>query len=121
MSTGTLPIHFIYLFSFCCNSIGRTGRVGKTGVATSFFNNQDTSLAADLVQVLKEVDQQVAPWLAACAQEQVGGRSRYKFTDARRGGGGGGGGHSGRGDGGYGGSSGGAGMILERKKNFFFA
>ena len=66
--------------------IGRTGRVGKKGLATAFFNNQDTGLASDLALLLTEVKQQLPDWLAACAAEYTGSSfSRYKFggRDAR--------------------------------------
>jgi len=64
--------------------IGRTGRAGNHGRATSFFNDQDTSLAADLVQVLQETNQEPPAWLVACANEASGGRQRYKTNrDAR--------------------------------------
>ena len=66
--------------------IGRTGRVGKKGLATAFFNNQDTGLASDLALLLTEVKQPLPDWLAACAAEYTGSSfSRYKFggRDAR--------------------------------------
>ena len=39
--------------------IGRTGRAGKSGVAYTFFGDQDKALAASLVNVLKEAGQKV--------------------------------------------------------------
>lgn len=46
--------------------IGRTGRVGNVGKATSFYDeNIDRSLAADLVKVLCDVQQEVPDWLEA--------------------------------------------------------
>ena len=33
--------------------IGRTGRAGKKGLATSFFSDRDNSVASDLVALLK--------------------------------------------------------------------
>lgn len=57
---------------------------------TSFFTNKRFfSLADDLVILLKEVDQEIPPWLAACATEQKDVRSRYKFggRDFRKSGG----------------------------------
>jgi len=63
--------------------IGRTGRVGNHGLATSFFNDADSMMAADLVEILKESNQPVPDWLASCANEIAGGnlkvRTRYKF------------------------------------------
>lgn len=45
--------------------IGRTGRVGNTGKATSFFDpNENSDLAADLVKILSECQQEVPDYLA---------------------------------------------------------
>eukprot|EP00239_Pterosperma_sp_CCMP1384_P012928 CAMPEP_0197866536 /NCGR_PEP_ID=MMETSP1438-20131217/44266_1 /TAXON_ID=1461541 /ORGANISM="Pterosperma sp., Strain CCMP1384" /LENGTH=567 /DNA_ID=CAMNT_0043485107 /DNA_START=1476 /DNA_END=3181 /DNA_ORIENTATION=- len=44
--------------------IGRTGRCGKTGIATTFFNrNQSESVLLDLKHLLKEAKQRVPPTL----------------------------------------------------------
>jgi len=44
--------------------IGRTGRLGNTGKATSFFDeHQDSGLAGDLVRVLNDSSQVVPNWL----------------------------------------------------------
>lgn len=43
--------------------IGRTGRVGNLGIATSFFNEKNRNLARGLVQLLEEVNQTVPSWL----------------------------------------------------------
>lgn len=44
--------------------IGRTGRIGNRGRATSFFDHeQDADLAAGLVKILQQADQQVPPFL----------------------------------------------------------
>ncbi|XP_055886537.1 ATP-dependent RNA helicase DDX4-like isoform X1 [Biomphalaria glabrata] len=48
--------------------IGRTGRCGNLGKATSFFSaDTDLPLAASLVRILKEAHQEVPDWLAAHA------------------------------------------------------
>ncbi|XP_057472134.1 DEAD-box ATP-dependent RNA helicase 14 isoform X2 [Actinidia eriantha] len=41
--------------------IGRTGRAGATGVAYTFFSDQDWKYAADLIKVLEGANQQVPP------------------------------------------------------------
>ncbi|XP_038702980.1 DEAD-box ATP-dependent RNA helicase 14-like isoform X1 [Tripterygium wilfordii] len=41
--------------------IGRTGRAGATGVAYSFFSDQDAKHASDLIKVLEGANQQVPP------------------------------------------------------------
>lgn len=43
--------------------IGRTGRAGATGVAYTFFGDQDSKHASDLIKVLEGADQQVPPEL----------------------------------------------------------
>ncbi len=44
--------------------IGRTGRCGKTGIATTFINkNQSESILLDLKHLLKEARQRVPPVL----------------------------------------------------------
>lgn len=39
--------------------IGRTGRMGNLGLATSFFNDNNRNLARDLVDLLEEAKQEV--------------------------------------------------------------
>uniref|UniRef100_A0A1L8DJ63 RNA helicase n=1 Tax=Nyssomyia neivai TaxID=330878 RepID=A0A1L8DJ63_9DIPT len=68
--------------------IGRTGRMGNLGVATSFFNDKNRNICGDLVELLVETKQDVPDFLEEIlTQERSGGR---------RGGGGGGGGSRGR-------------------------
>ncbi|TPX70897.1 hypothetical protein SpCBS45565_g01491 [Spizellomyces sp. 'palustris'] len=43
--------------------IGRTARVGNKGAATSFFNENNSDIAADLVRVLRETAQTVPEFL----------------------------------------------------------
>ncbi|CAL1359236.1 unnamed protein product [Linum trigynum] len=90
--------------------IGRTGRAGKSGLATAFFSEQNMSLAKPLVELMKESNQEVPPWLSEYAKNSSNtytGGGRYR----RYGGGGGGSRHGGydfRNDysgGGYGGGS----------------
>jgi len=46
--------------------IGRTGRCGKTGIATTFINkNQDETVLLDLKHLLKEAKQRIPPILMA--------------------------------------------------------
>lgn len=42
--------------------IGRTGRMGNLGVATSFFNDTNRGLARDMVELLVEAKQDVPKW-----------------------------------------------------------
>ncbi|KAJ2180798.1 ATP-dependent RNA helicase ded1, partial [Coemansia sp. RSA 551] len=68
--------------------VGRTGRAGNTGIATSFFNRNNTGIARQLVELLQEANQEVPGWLQSIMRERssFGGRGRG------RGGYGGGGG-----------------------------
>jgi ATP-dependent RNA helicase DDX3X len=114
--------------------IGRTGRAGNTGVSTAFFNRGNRGVVRDLIDLLKEANQEVPSFLEAIAREssfggggggrgRSGGRGRggAATRDVRSfrnnqggapaygGGGGFGGGFSGAGAGGaYGGGYGGA-------------
>jgi ATP-dependent RNA helicase DDX3X len=102
--------------------IGRTGRAGNTGLSTAFFNRGNRGVVRDLIELLKEANQEVPSFLEAIAREssfggggrggRSGGRGRGASAtrDVRRGfGGGGAGGFSG-GYGGGGFSSGGGGF-----------
>ncbi|KAG8623990.1 hypothetical protein KVT40_008966 [Elsinoe batatas] len=105
--------------------IGRTGRAGNTGISTAFFNRGNRGIVRDLLELLKEANQEVPAFLETIAREGAfggggrGGRSgggRGRGASATRdvrsyGGGqrpayaGGGGGFGG--SGGYGGGGGG--------------
>lgn len=117
--------------------IGRTGRAGKSGLATAFFNDNNSSMARPLSDLMQEANQEVPAWLARYAarasygggKNRRGGGGRFGGRDFRRdsnfnrggggdyyGGGGGGnmnsyggayGGGYGGGCGGYGGGGGG--------------
>ncbi|KAJ0982766.1 hypothetical protein J5N97_011021 [Dioscorea zingiberensis] len=103
--------------------IGRTGRAGKSGLATAFFTENNSSLARPLTELMQESNQEVPAWLSRFSarssyggggggrNRRSGGGPRFGGRDFRRdtysrGGGGGndyyGGGASG---GGYGGAS----------------
>jgi ATP-dependent RNA helicase DDX3X len=67
--------------------IGRTGRAGNTGISTAFYNRGNNSIGRDLIELLKEANQEVPSWLGELAQERsYGGSSRG--GRGRRGGGG---------------------------------
>jgi ATP-dependent RNA helicase DDX3X len=76
--------------------IGRTGRAGNTGTSTAFFNRGNSTIGRDLVELLKEANQEVPQWLVDVSTE-----SRWGSSGGGRGGGGRGGGRRG-GGGGYG-------------------
>ncbi|KAI9890017.1 MAG: DEAD-box ATP-dependent RNA helicase [Vezdaea aestivalis] len=101
--------------------IGRTGRAGNTGISTAFFNRGNRGVVRDLLDLLKEANQEVPSFLENIAREgsgfggggggrgggRAGGRGRGggAMRDVRKyAGGGGGGGNTGYGGGGnYGG------------------
>ncbi|ESW35831.1 hypothetical protein PHAVU_001G268400 [Phaseolus vulgaris] len=58
--------------------IGRTGRAGKKGLATAFFNDNNASLARPLADLMQEANQEVPDWLSRYAARSTfgGGRNR---------------------------------------------
>lgn len=103
--------------------IGRTGRAGKSGLATAFFSDNNASMAKSLADLMQESNQEVPAWLTRYAARPSyggggggrnrrggGGGSRFGGRDFRResssfGKGGDYGGGSNGGAGSYGGSS----------------
>ena len=65
--------------------IGRTGRAGNTGLATSFVNEKCGNIARDLQDTLKQANQEVPDWLGNMRHSGGGGGG----GGGRRGGGGG--------------------------------
>uniref|UniRef100_A0A6A7FVL6 RNA helicase n=2 Tax=Hirondellea gigas TaxID=1518452 RepID=A0A6A7FVL6_9CRUS len=62
--------------------IGRTGRMGNLGLATSFFNDKNRNMVRDLVELLQEAKQEVPKWLETMTVD-----NRWSNTSNRRGGG----------------------------------
>ncbi|KAJ1921919.1 ATP-dependent RNA helicase ded1 [Mycoemilia scoparia] len=56
--------------------IGRTGRAGNTGIATGFFNRGNRNIVRDLVEILKEANQDIPDWLYIVQSESSGYGSR---------------------------------------------
>jgi len=91
-------VKFVINFDYPNNSedyvhrIGRTGRAGQTGTAYTFFTQTNANKARDLVEVLKEANQQINPKLQQLADRRSfgGGFSRYGRPGGRGGGGRGG-------------------------------
>ncbi|KAK8857130.1 DEAD-domain-containing protein [Apiospora arundinis] len=85
--------------------IGRTGRAGNTGHSTAFFNRGNRGVVRELLDLLKEANQEVPAFLETIARESSfggggrggrgrgggGGRGRGANSDFRKFGGGGGG------------------------------
>ncbi|KAF9649211.1 ATP-dependent RNA helicase ded-1 [Thelephora ganbajun] len=101
--------------------IGRTGRAGNTGTSTAFFNRGNKNIIRDLIELLREANQEIPGWLETIAHENTfgngggyrgrGGRGRgrggasrdYRSASSSGGGYGGRNGGGGGGGGGYGG------------------
>lgn len=99
--------------------IGRTGRVGHTGLATSFFNDKNRNISRDLIDTLSDSKQEIPSWLESMgyqAQQHLaakraqksryggggfGGRDYRQFSGNRGGGGGSNHGGSNHGGGNY--------------------
>uniref|UniRef100_A0A1D1Z3Z3 RNA helicase n=1 Tax=Anthurium amnicola TaxID=1678845 RepID=A0A1D1Z3Z3_9ARAE len=72
--------------------IGRTGRAGKSGLATAFFNEGNRPLARSLVELMLEANQEVPAWLHQYAERSFGGggkssrsgRGRFGGRDYRK-------------------------------------
>ncbi|KAK1259319.1 DEAD-box ATP-dependent RNA helicase 52 [Acorus gramineus] len=58
--------------------IGRTGRAGKSGLATALFSEVNVPLAKALVDLMQEANQEVPSWLSQYAEE-----SSYGVTGGR--------------------------------------
>ena len=74
MFAATFPIEKSGLLAYYCKysadlifcvvcRIGRTGRVGNPGLATSFFNDDSRTVSTDLLELLEENKQEVPSWL----------------------------------------------------------
>ncbi|MGH0131614.1 UNVERIFIED_CONTAM: hypothetical protein FKN15_047114 [Acipenser sinensis] len=67
--------------------IGRTGRVGNLGLATSFFNEKNSNITKDLLDILVEAKQEVPSWLESLAyehQHKSTGRGRSNMSTSTR-------------------------------------
>ncbi|KAK1259036.1 DEAD-box ATP-dependent RNA helicase 52 [Acorus gramineus] len=67
--------------------IGRTGRAGNSGLATAFFNENNSSLAKLLSELMQEANQEVPDWLSRYAtHSSYGGGGRNRRSGGRFGG-----------------------------------
>ncbi|KAL0340517.1 UNVERIFIED_CONTAM: DEAD-box ATP-dependent RNA helicase 52C [Sesamum radiatum] len=53
--------------------IGRTGRAGKSGLATAFFSEKNAPLAKALVELMQETNQEIPEWLNKYAKTTYNG------------------------------------------------
>ncbi|CAL0321524.1 unnamed protein product [Lupinus luteus] len=65
--------------------IGRTGRAGKMGLATAFFNESNLSMAKPLSDLMQEANQEVPAWLTRyAARSSYGGGNRNRRSGGAR-------------------------------------
>ncbi|EXB54531.1 DEAD-box ATP-dependent RNA helicase 52B [Morus notabilis] len=70
--------------------IGRTGRAGKSGIATAFFSEKNLPLAKVLVELMNESNQEIPDWLHQYAETSISssggqrhGSSKFAAYDYR--------------------------------------
>jgi ATP-dependent RNA helicase DDX3X len=56
--------------------IGRTGRMGNLGIATSFFNDKNRNICSDLVELLIETNQEMPSFLEEMSHDRYSGPRR---------------------------------------------
>ncbi|KAK9766110.1 ATP-dependent RNA helicase ded1 [Basidiobolus ranarum] len=59
--------------------IGRTGRAGNMGICTAFVNRGNKGIVRELLDLLKEANQEVPQWLETIARESAYGTSNRGF------------------------------------------
>ncbi|KAJ8543666.1 hypothetical protein K7X08_025284 [Anisodus acutangulus] len=59
--------------------IGRTGRAGKSGLATAFFSDKNVPLSKDLVELMQGANQEIPDWLSEYAESSDGARTSRMF------------------------------------------
>ncbi|KAI3905546.1 hypothetical protein MKX01_036455 [Papaver californicum] len=64
--------------------IGRTGRAGKSGLATAFFNESNSSMARSLADLMQESNQEVPAWLSRYAARSTFGGGKNRRSGAGR-------------------------------------
>ncbi|XP_078176722.1 DEAD-box ATP-dependent RNA helicase 52C-like isoform X2 [Carex rostrata] len=65
--------------------IGRTGRAGKSGLATAFFDHTNQSMAKELADVMEETKQEVPGWLLQFGPSNGNGNGRRNSGRPRNG------------------------------------
>ncbi|PKI42912.1 hypothetical protein CRG98_036710 [Punica granatum] len=64
--------------------IGRTGRAGKSGLATAFFNENNLSMAKPLAELMQEANQEVPAWLTRYASRASYGGGKNRRSGGNR-------------------------------------
>eukprot|EP00762_Andalucia_godoyi_P006163 ANDGO_01693.mRNA.1 ATP-dependent RNA helicase DED1 len=70
--------------------IGRTGRAGNTGFATSFYTEKNRNIITELLEIMQESNQPIPPWMNDELRAAGFGSGGYGGRGGRYGGGGGG-------------------------------
>lgn len=79
------PTSNSYNFYILIHSIGRTGRVGNRGKATSFFDpDQDQNLVSDLVRILTQTKQPIPDFFSGVSTGSFGMADKYGGSDIRQ-------------------------------------
>ena len=66
--------------------IGRTGRAGNTGRSTAFFDpSRDKTILKDLMDILREANQEVPDWLEQCRRRLEGDVFNRAYSSGRGG------------------------------------
>ena len=65
--------------------IGRTGRAGNVGTATAFFNRNNKNIVRELVDILKEANQDIPQFLDVIKREASFGKGRPRGGGGRGG------------------------------------
>ena len=63
--------------------IGRTGRMGNLGLATSFFNDKNQNLVKELVELIVEANKDLPSWLEEMSLDKgnmYGGGGRHGWS-----------------------------------------
>ncbi|XP_073062572.1 DEAD-box ATP-dependent RNA helicase 52C-like [Primulina eburnea] len=60
--------------------IGRTGRAGKSGMATAFFSDKNAPLAKELIELMREASQEIPEWLVQYAKTSNHGGGNNRFS-----------------------------------------
>lgn len=76
----------LYLLIYYNHRIGRTGRMGNLGIATSFFNEKNRNIVSDLVELLIETNQELPGFLEEMANDRFGGSGNRRGGNQRGGG-----------------------------------
>ncbi|OMH79882.1 ATP-dependent RNA helicase ded1 [Zancudomyces culisetae] len=63
--------------------IGRTGRAGNVGIATSFFNRGNKNIVRGIIDLLKEANQEIPSWLHVVYRESHGFGGSKSFKSSR--------------------------------------